>query len=161
MLRAVAISQKNGLGMAEDQLKAFQPFFLTIDLPYSVVKGEEFPVRVAIYNYLNQPQSVLVQIQKEDWFELLDSTEKTIEIKANDIGGVEFKMRPRKLGVNEVKITARSKQAADAVIKTLIVEPEGVARELVENLILSAGSSEELVTPIEPDAIEMFTSPDT
>ena len=153
MLRAVALSKSAGLGVAENQLRAFQPFFLTVDLPYSAVRGEEFPVRVAVYNYLNEPQSVLVQIQEEDWFELLDKPAKTIEIEPNDIGGAEFRIGIKKLGVNGVKVTARSKQAADAVIKTLIVEAEGVARELVDNLVLTGGTSKEVDTSIPPLAV--------
>ena len=154
MLRAVAISKEKGLGVAEDELRAFQPFFLKIDLPYSAIRGEEFPVKVAIYNYLEQPQSFLVQIEGEDWFDLLDESEKTIEVEANDIGGVEFDIRPRKLGINEMKVTARSREVADAVIKTLITEPEGVARELVENLVLSEGSSRVVDTSIPPFIVE-------
>ena len=72
MLRAVAISKEKGLGVAEDSLKVFQPFFLTIDLPYSAIRGEEFPVSVAVYNYLEPTQSVQVEIEKSDWFDLLD-----------------------------------------------------------------------------------------
>jgi CD109 antigen len=141
MLQAVAMSKEKGLGIAEDQLKAFQPFFLTVDLPYSAIRGEEFPVDVAVYNYLNEQQSVVVQIEKADWFDLVDSTEKTIDIKPNDIGSASFKIRPTKLGSTSVKITARSKQAADAVVKSIIIDPEGVAREGVQNLVLSNGAS--------------------
>jgi CD109 antigen len=148
MLHAVAVSKEKGLGMAEDELKAFQPFFLTIDLPYSAIRGEEFPIRVAIYNYLNQPQSVLVQVEKADWFDLLDESEKTIDIKANDIGGAEFKIKPTKLGINQVKIIAQSQEAADAMIKTLIVEPEGVSREIVENLLLANGTTKTVDTTL-------------
>ncbi|MCK4964445.1 MAG: alpha-2-macroglobulin, partial [Dehalococcoidia bacterium] len=148
VLRAVAISKDKGLGVAETQLVAFQPFFVKVDMPYSAIRGEEFPVSVAVYNYLDRSQNVLVQIQEDDWFELLDASEKIVEIGANDIGGVEFKIRIRKLGINEVKVTARSEEAADAVIKTLIVEPEGVAREIVENLVLSAGDTESVSTSI-------------
>ncbi|HLC23039.1 MAG TPA: alpha-2-macroglobulin family protein, partial [Dehalococcoidia bacterium] len=141
MLRAVALSKSQGLGVAEAQLKAFQPFFLSVDLPYSAVRGEEFPLRVAVYNYLDTAQSVVVQVQPADWFDLLDSAQKTVAIGPNDIGSVQFKIRPKKLGVNGVQVTARSAQAADAVVKTVIVEPEGVARELVDNLVLSAGTT--------------------
>jgi CD109 antigen len=148
MLRAVALSKENGLGIAEDQLTAFQPFFLSADLPYSAIRGEEFPVKVAIYNYLDQPQSVLVQIDNADWFDLLDESQETVEIAPNEVGGVEFNIKPTNLGVGELKITARSKQAADAVIKTLIVEPEGVARENVQNLVLSAGNNTVVDTSI-------------
>ncbi len=141
MLRAVALSKENGLGVAESQLIAFQPFFLSADLPYSAIRGEQFPVKVAIYNYLDQPQNVVVQIDNADWFDLLDQSQKTVEIAPNDVGGVEFNIKPTQLGVGQLKITARSSQAADAVVKTLIVEPEGVAREDVQNLVLSAGNS--------------------
>jgi len=154
MLRAVALSPDKGLGVAEAQLLAFQPFFLSVDLPYSAIRGEEFPVSVAVYNYLDEPQSVLVEIEKEDWFELLADSQKTVEIDANDIGGVEFMIKPEELGVGDMKVTARSKEAADAVIKTLIVLPEGVSREIVENLVLSAGSTEIVNTSIPPFAVD-------
>jgi len=153
MLRAIAMSKEKGLGVAEDELIAFQPFFLKVDLPYSSIRGEEFPVRVAIYNYLEQPQSVLVEIEEEDWFELLDESEKTVEIDANDISGTEFTISPNKLGIKELHVTARSKEAADAVVKTVIIEPEGVARELVDNLILSEGDTRVIEAVIPPDAI--------
>ncbi len=152
MLQAVAISKEKGLGMAEDELKAFQPFFLTADLPYSAIRGEEFPVRIAIYNYLDEPQTILVKMEDADWFELRDEPQQTIEIKANDIGSAEFRIIPDKLGTNAVKITAQSKQAADAISKTMIIEPEGVAREITENLVLSDGAAKVLETTF-PDFI--------
>jgi CD109 antigen len=152
MLRAVAISKEKGLGVAEDSLLVFQPFFLTIDLPYSAIRGEEFPVQVAIYNYLDTAQSVQVEIEDSDWFELLDETTKTIEVAANDIGSKQFKIKPTKLGIKEVKITARSSKAADAVIKTIIIEPEGVARELVDNITLAGGITKTIDTSI-PEVI--------
>jgi len=153
MLRAIAISKEKGLGMAEAQLRAFQPFFLTIDLPYSAIRGEEFPVQVAIYNYLEESQSVLVEIEEADWFDLLDEPGQTVEIDANDIGGASFMIRPRELGINDLKVTARSTKAADAVIKTLIVEPEGVAREVVNNLTISEGDPRTISTEIPFDAV--------
>ncbi|MDP2953442.1 MAG: alpha-2-macroglobulin, partial [Chloroflexota bacterium] len=93
-------------------------------------------------------------IEKSDWFELLDGATKTIEIAANDIGGASFKIKPTGLGVKEVKITARSTKAADAVIKTVIVEPEGVARELVENIVLAGGITKTLDTSIPGVVVE-------
>ena len=154
MLRAVAISKENGLGIAEDELVAFQPFFLTIDLPYSAIRGEEFPVQVAIYNYLDESQNVQVEIGEADWFILLDDATQTVEIDANDIGQASFMIRPTELGINSVQITARSSQAADAVIKTLIVEPEGVSREIVNNLNISAGDPSTISTDIPFDAVD-------
>jgi CD109 antigen len=153
MLRAVAISREKGLGIAEAELTAFQPFFLKIDLPYSAIRDEEFPVRVAVYNYLEETQNVLVQIEAEGWFDLLDEPEKTVQVAANDIGSVEFNIRPRGLGINELKITARSPEAADAVVKTLLVQPEGVPREFVTNLVLSEAGPKVVYTTIPAYAV--------
>ncbi len=150
ILRVVGLSKEKGFGVAEDELKAFQPFFLKIDLPYSAIRGEEFPVIVALYNYLEESQRILVEIEGADWFDLLDESSKVVEVAGNNIGGVEFMIRPGELGTGEVKITARSQQAADAAIKTLIVEPEGVAREVVDNLVLSAGDERVIETFIPP-----------
>jgi CD109 antigen len=155
MLRAVAISKSKGLGIAEDELRVFQPFFLTIDLPYSAIRGEEFPVRVSVYNYLDKPQRVQVDIEPAGWFELLDSSSKTIELGASDIGGAQFMIRPTGIGItNEVKISARSPEMADAAIKTIIIEPEGVSREIVDNLALAGGIRKTIDTSIPP--LEMF-----
>ena len=154
MLRAVAISKEQGLGIAEDELVAFQPFFLTIDLPYSAIRGEEFPVQVAIYNYLDEPQEVVVEIEEADWFDLLDTPSQTVEIGANDIGSASFMISPKELGINSVQITARSTEAADAVIKTLVIEPEGVSREVVNNLNISEGDPETVTTDIPFDAVD-------
>ena len=152
MLRAVAISKDKGLGVAENSLTVFQPFFLTIDLPYSAIRGEEFPVTVSVYNYLDTRQSVQVDIEKSGWFDLQGQSSKTIEIGPNDIGSVQFVISPNKIGTNDVKISARSTMAADAVVKTIIIEPEGVAREIVDNLTLSAGTIKTIDTSI-PEVI--------
>ncbi len=153
MLHAIAISKEAGLGMTEDELVAFQPFFLKVDLPYSAIRGEEFPVKVAVYNYLEQPQEVLVQIEEEGWFELLDDSAKSVNIATNDIGGVEFLIKPDGLGFNELKLTAQSTEAADAVIKTLLIQPEGVPREFVDNLIISEDNPQVVDTSIPEFAI--------
>ena len=154
VLRAVALSKEKGLGVAEDELRVFQPFFLTVDLPYSAIRGEELPVKVSIYNYLDTEQTVQVELEQADWFELLDTSVKQIAIAASDIGGAQFNIRLKNLGVNQLKITARSSQAADAVIKTIIVVPEGVSREMVDNLVAAAGKSYQVDTSIPDNAIE-------
>ncbi len=140
MLRAVALSKKAGLGVSEAQLKVMQPFFLSVDLPYPAIRGEQFPVKVALYNYQNSAEQFVVQLDGADWFESLDQSSKSAQVGPNDVGSVTFTIRPRQLGTNKLKVIARSAGSADAVVKELIVEPEGVAREQVDNLVLSAGS---------------------
>jgi len=153
MLRAVAISQDKGLGVAEDELKAFQPFFIKLDLPYSAVRGEEFPIKVAVYNYLNQTQDIVVEFSPESWFDLLDNPQKTVRVAAGDVGSVSFTIRVKGLGFNDLKVSARSGTVADALVQPLLIEPEGVPREFVQNLVLKEGASKTIDTHIPEGAI--------
>ena len=153
MLRAVGVSKTHGLGISEAELTVFQEFFLQVDLPFSAIRGEELPVRVALYNYLDTPQDIFVDLEATGDFDLLDDAQKIVTVPGNDIGGATFVIRPKALGTVSLKVTARSTQAADAVIKKLLVEPEGVARETVENLVLSAGSGRIVDASIPSSAI--------
>jgi CD109 antigen len=154
VLRAVALSKEQGLGIAENELTVLQPFFIQVDLPYSAVRGEEFPVKVALYNYLDQPQEFQVEMERSGWFEPVDETSGSLTVGANDVGSIAFTIRPSELGVQEIKVTARSPQAADAVVKNLTIVPEGVEREAVENAVLSAGKSVTLGAAVSPLAVE-------
>ncbi len=153
MLRAVAISKDKGLGVAETSFKAFQPFFLKLDLTYSAIRGEEFPVKVAVYNYLDKSQDVVVTLDKAGWFDIVGAAEQTVRIAAGEVGSAVFTVRSKGLGFNDLKVSARSSQAADAVIQSVLVQPEGVPREFVDNLVLSEGASKTLDTSIPSDAV--------
>jgi len=154
MLRAVAVSRDLGLGVAEAELRAFQPFFLTLDMPYAAIRGEEFPVSVAIYNYVDAQQQIRVEIEEAPWFDLLDEPVQTVTVGPNDLGSVEFTIRPKRLGVNAVEVKAQGQRAADALSKTIIIEAEGVSREVVDNLVLSDGDIRDIVTDIPANAVE-------
>ena len=152
MLRAVALSKETGLGISEAQLKVMQPFFVTVDLPYSAIRGERFPVKVALYNYQQSEEEFTVQLEQADWFQLVDQGAKTVKVGPNDVGSATFTIQLTKLGTNKLKVTARSKSSSDAIVKDLIVAPEGVARETVENAVLSAGATHQFDLSM-PDAV--------
>ena len=154
MLRGVGMSKERGLGIGESELRVFQPFFLTVDLPFSAIRGEEFPVKIALFNYLETPQEIFVELAEDDWFDLLDEPVKSVTVGPSDIGGTEFMIRPKTLGSRPLKVTARSEEAADAVVRELLVDPEGIGREIVENHIVSTGDQIELATDVPSNSIE-------
>jgi hypothetical protein len=52
VLDAYCLSNNSGLAVADSQtLRVFQPFFTTINMPYSVIRGEIFPVKASVFNY--------------------------------------------------------------------------------------------------------------
>ncbi len=154
MLQAIGVSKDRGLGVGQAQLKVFQPFFLSVDLPYSAIRGEQFPVKIALYNYLGTSQQIVVDLDKSDAFELLSALQATVTVPAGDVGSATFTIKPRKLGPVQLKVTARSSAAADAVIKPLFVEPEGISREVVDNKVLSAGGTYSVDTTLPSNVIE-------
>lgn len=51
---AFCLSPENGLGVAPaTSLTTFQPFFLSFSLPYSVIRGENVPIKISVFNYLD------------------------------------------------------------------------------------------------------------
>ena len=48
-----------GFGLAPPvQLTVFQPFFLELSLPYSIIRGETFELKATVFNYL--PKCIMV-----------------------------------------------------------------------------------------------------
>ena len=153
MLRGVALSKEHGLGISEAELRVFQPFFVQVDLPFSAVRGEEFPVKIALYNYLDSSQEFFVELEQSDDFDLLDDRTQTVSVAANDVSGLEFRIRLTELGNVPVKVVARSLDTADAIVKDLLVEPEGVRHEQVDNMVLSPGDSRTFSNAVPPGSI--------
>ncbi|ELU17714.1 hypothetical protein CAPTEDRAFT_217854 [Capitella teleta] len=50
---AFAMNRETGLGFSSPaEMTTFTPFFLSLNLPYSVIRGEEFALAVTVFNYL-------------------------------------------------------------------------------------------------------------
>jgi CD109 antigen len=137
-LRALSTSW-NGLGFTQGDLVVFQDFFVEPDLPYAVTRNEEMWLPVAVYNYLDSTQSVLLELEPTGGFEILGEPAVTVDVEPNSVQGARFPIRATGLGTFPFQITARGQAKADAVIRTLRVEPEGTPREVVLNEVIDAG----------------------
>ena len=48
-----AVSKQAGLGVAKPtELRVFQPFFISLTLPYSVIRGEDVTIPASVFSYL-------------------------------------------------------------------------------------------------------------
>ncbi len=134
-------SGSDGIGISESSLTVFQDFFIDPDLPYSVIRGEEFPVQVQVYNYLDREQDVRLTLSGADWFDIAGDDVQEVTVEANSVGYASFTIRPTGVGRMTLEITGQTTEKADAVRKDVIVEPEGATRELVDNGVLKNGSA--------------------
>lgn len=57
-----------GLGLSKEpkSLLVFQPFFVSIDLPHSIKRGEVLSIPVGIFNYLDDEFDVEVTLHNTD-----------------------------------------------------------------------------------------------
>lgn len=50
---ALCLASDIGLGLSPTaSLQAFQPFFVELTMPYSVIRGEGFTLKATVFNYL-------------------------------------------------------------------------------------------------------------
>jgi Large extracellular alpha-helical protein len=159
-LHAVS-SGPEGIGISESRLTVFQDFFVDPDLPYSVTRGETFPVQVQVYNYLDTEQDVKLTLSNADWFDIIGDDVQEVIVDGNGVGYASFTISPTEVGKHLIEITGQTTKRADAVRKDMIVEAEGATRELVDNGVLSNGSVEldaTLPEGIVPDSEKVLVS---
>ncbi|KAJ8305151.1 hypothetical protein KUTeg_017286 [Tegillarca granosa] len=138
---AFAINKDSGLGISSSsaKLNVFRSFFISLNLPYAVVRNEEVVIQVNIFNYLSQDMNVLVTLEKNTDFKniivkdssgkQLHTTPQTVKIKGGEAASVYFPIVPVKIGKIDLSVKAQSSAAADGVKRKLLVEPEGVAKD--------------------------------
>ncbi|XP_062608191.1 CD109 antigen-like isoform X3 [Saccostrea cucullata] len=140
---AFAINSASGLGIADTtaKIEAFKPFFVSLNLPYSVVRGEQVVLQANVFNYLSQDTDVIVTLEKNDDFRsiVMDASNNptyvsqtqtaTVQVPSGQAKSVFFPIVPAGLGMVDLTVKAQSTLAADGVRRQLLVEPEGVPKE--------------------------------
>lgn len=144
ILTGFSIDPLNGLAITKkpSELRVEQQFHISINLPYSVKRGEILTVPCSVFNYLPNEIDVDVTLENEhNEFEFVDSAvsdqiypeimkqqfrKKKLTIASQDALNALFTIRPIKVGLISLKVSALSSSVGDCVIKTLNVECEGV-----------------------------------
>ncbi|XP_015122489.1 CD109 antigen isoform X1 [Diachasma alloeum] len=141
VITAFSVDSTYGLGLIEAprKLKVFKPFFVSVDLPYSVMRGEIVAIPIVVFNYMDRDITADVTIEHSGQFEFAEVSNevhdngpklelyrtKRVDVKANSGAGVSFMVIPRELGYIPLKATATSKIAGDSVEHKLLVKAEG------------------------------------
>ncbi|KAK9304587.1 hypothetical protein QLX08_004027 [Tetragonisca angustula] len=140
VLTAFSVNDVHGLGLIEEprKLKVFRPFFISMDLPYSVIRGEIVAIQIVVFNYMNKNVMAEVLLTNEGQFDFAEMSnevqdvpklelyrKKKVEVKANSGSSISFMIVPRELGYITIKATASSVLAGDSVERKLLVKAEG------------------------------------
>ncbi|XP_051011605.1 murinoglobulin-2-like [Acomys russatus] len=146
--RALCLSNDTGLGLSPVvSLQAFQPFFVALTMPYSVIRGEAFTLKATVQNYLPSCIRVSVELEASPDFTAAPvvKDQDSYCLCANGRHTKSWLVTPKSLGNVNFSVTAEARQSPEAcgsdvptvpetgkrdtVVKVLIVEPEGIKKE--------------------------------
>ncbi|XP_010167737.1 ovostatin [Antrostomus carolinensis] len=152
---AFCVQDDAGFGISSPvALTAFQPFFVEPALPYSVIRGEKFNLIANIFNYLNKCIQISAVLAKSGDYKakILSPEGNTAKVCANERKTYIWAVSPHKLGEVKFTITAEAKVNTrgtgnstspeekiihrDTLIQTLLVEPEGIKKELTQSSLV-------------------------
>ena len=142
------VDAKGRFGSFQEGIRVFQDFFVDIQMPVKLTQNDEISIPISIFNYLNEPQTISLEVAEADWFELVDDkSSKSVEAAASEVLKSDFRIRVLKPGRHAMTITAKGNVLADAVERVVSVEPDGDRQETVINERLIGEATETIIIP--------------
>jgi len=136
-LTASAVNAGGRLGSLQAPLRVFRPFFVDLNLPVALTRGDEVSVPVVVSNYLPRPQTVELSPGDTPWAERVGDAAQKVELKANEVKAVSYRLRVKQVGSHTLQVTARGEGVSDAVKRSIEVVPDGRRVEHVVSGTLS------------------------
>ncbi|KAM4566979.1 alpha-2-macroglobulin-like [Odontesthes bonariensis] len=116
-----------GFGLApRTKLTVFQPFFLELTLPYSIVRGEVFELKATVFNYLTSCIMVKVTAAPSPDYTLgpLSGDQYTSCLCGGERKTLSWTMTPTALGVVNVTVTAEAVPSHASCDNEIVNVPE-------------------------------------
>jgi len=124
-MASMASSLGGALGSTSTPIRAFQDFFVDIDLPVALTQNDRISIPVAVYNYLPGSQRVRLEITEEEWFELIDEPIKELDLEKDEVSVVYFTIRAKKVGWHNLTVHGIGSKMSDAIKRQIMVAPDG------------------------------------
>uniref|UniRef100_A0A7N6BLX1 CD109 molecule n=1 Tax=Anabas testudineus TaxID=64144 RepID=A0A7N6BLX1_ANATE len=142
---AFVMSEKLGLGVIEKPLTVFQDFFLSLNLPTYVIRGEELLLEVVLFNYLPMHLEVSLLLISQLWDSRDVLTYKSrckVSVKSERGTSVLIPIKPLILGEVPISVKAQSITASDLVHETVLVKAEGLEQSFSTSLLFEVSPSQ-------------------
>ncbi|XP_039555583.1 alpha-2-macroglobulin-like protein 1 isoform X2 [Passer montanus] len=134
-------SESHGLGISETtSLRSFRPFFVEPTLPYSVFRGESFPLKVKIFSYLKQCMALQLSLMDSRDFEFLhENVRFTLCLCPDSAKTFSWDVKATKLGKVNFTVTAEVVEREDVCVERTAVVPESGGKDtVVKHLLVKA-----------------------
>uniref|UniRef100_A0A8C7EMJ3 Alpha-2-macroglobulin n=1 Tax=Neovison vison TaxID=452646 RepID=A0A8C7EMJ3_NEOVI len=169
---AFCLSNDTGLGLSlPASFRAFQPFFVELTMPYSVIRGEAFTLKATVLNYLPKCIQVIVQLHLNPAFLVQEKEQESHCICGNGRQTVSWAVRPKALGNVNFTVSAQILESQelcgtevvaipeygkkDTIIKSLLVEvSKSYMAEVISIISLGAEVSEQLSLKLPENVVE-------
>ncbi|XP_074747321.1 complement C5 isoform X2 [Strix uralensis] len=138
-IQGVGISDKGICVAAPLEVQVVKDIFLSIHVPYSVVRGEQIELKGSVYNYKASAIKFCVKISAGNGICSFGDSASTgartrscifKNLDGGSLSPITFKILPLELGLHTVNFTLLTARNSEVVVKTLRVMPEGVKKEL-------------------------------
>jgi hypothetical protein len=124
-LAAQAVGATGHLGASSRGLVVFQPFFIDLDLPTQLTRGDEVNVPAIVYNYLETPQNVSLRLIPDPAITLIGGAEQQLTLDPGEVRSVQFVVRADAVGTHQLRLEGRAGEEQDAVLRSVRVAPDG------------------------------------
>ncbi|XP_015474910.1 alpha-2-macroglobulin-like protein 1 isoform X2 [Parus major] len=134
-------SESHGLGISETtSLRSFKPFFVEPTLPYSVFRGETFPLKVKVFSYLKQCMALQLSLMDSRDFEFLhENVRFTLCLCSDSAKTFSWDVKATKLGKVNFTVTAEVMEREDVCTEHTAVVPESGGKDtVVKHLLVKA-----------------------
>uniref|UniRef100_A0A8C2AIB6 Alpha-2-macroglobulin domain-containing protein n=1 Tax=Cyprinus carpio TaxID=7962 RepID=A0A8C2AIB6_CYPCA len=139
-----------GLGLAPPtQLTVFQPFFLELSLPYSIIRGEIFELKATVFNYLSKCIMVKVTPAPSSDYTLKASADDQYSscLCANGRKTFKWILTPSVLGVMNITVSAEAEASQTVCDNEIVSVPErGRIDTVTRSLLVQAEGTEKTET---------------
>lgn len=152
--RVSALASSDGkLGTMDAPLKVFQDFFVDLDVPVALVRGDEATVPIALYNYLETAQDVRLEVERQPWFELVGEAPTKVSLAASGVEGRELRIRVLQAGEHKLTVRADGLKESDVVARELLVTEAGREDQVTVSGTVTPGTATKVALEVPEAAV--------
>jgi hypothetical protein len=152
-MSVIASTEAGQVGVAEKELRTFQPFFIEDNPPKVLTEGDQISLPVVLRNYSDKPQTLLAELKSEAWFSMLSPPQQNVTVSAGGDANAVFTFKAiARANPGKQRVTARNNETGDAVERDVQVHPDGEEISFTTGRLL-AGQNQTLEIQVPPTAI--------
>ncbi|XP_005104186.2 alpha-2-macroglobulin [Aplysia californica] len=173
---AMCVEKTKGFGVSPlTSITTFQPFFLSLKLPYAAVRGERLPIILTVYNYLDKCLHIQLTLDAGEGFDVhnIRRQRKPVCLCGGKSHSITFFATPKDIGSlplmakaevipglcsNAIDMDTGYEGYTDAVKRVMLVKAEGVTQEYTSTHYMCAKADkpemQEVILPLPEDMVK-------